>query len=57
VNEQQVAALNDFRAAYEFYLQCKRDNTSVETGAWADACEWLRKAQAELYEATHGICL
>lgn len=51
-DDRQAAALADFRNAYAFFQKCWTDETSAETGAWKDAVDWLRKANAELYAAT-----
>lgn len=55
MNERQLAALADFRAAYEFLDRCLDDDESASTGALRDATEWLKNAERELYFATTGM--
>lgn len=57
MNERQIAALLDFRAAFEFKQKCLNDPESHLTGAMGDALAWLKSAEKELYEATEGISL
>lgn len=55
MNERQLAALADFRAAFKFKRECLDNDESYATGAMHDAIEWLKAAEKELYDATEGL--
>lgn len=57
MNERQLAALADFRAAFKFKRECLDDDESYATGAMQDAIQWLKAAEKELYAATEGMAV